>query len=469
MTDLPPLAPGTLAGLAVGSATLASMIIPVPVWRRSALSGVLLLGLALASHRRVGDDSAAGTAVAGITLGIGLLGVGVLAAALVLSFFSAGQRSAAGWWAGLLGLVGAAAGTGQLLPPGASGGWPIAMATAVSLAGIAVLAGNLGRRLRFREGVRTLDRVLSPPSGAPVRPTWDRWSSRLLTVHVLGAAVALGALQLPVLMGAVALSAFAGLLLERRTGRMGRLPVVFILAVMVLVVMWVLLAWVAGEMPHGLLALRDAPYSPAFETLTALPLALVAWSFLGLWPFHMSIRGPVTSLLGAALMVRLLGPVLPYGFEHWQPILYPLAVVAAWHGALVTRDAEILAALGALGLLSGDPMAGWAGVAFAGVGAVLDANCRLGEWGHGLNQRGRVAVAGSLVLAAILLVPVLSGALGAEVFYSVLAVAGASAVCIGGDGRRETGDGRRKTGDWSRDAERILPGNLWPSRDSQGR
>ncbi len=410
-----------MTAVSMGAAALGSLLIPANPWRRRAFSGVLLLGLALASHRRLGDSGVT-VATYAITLGIGLLGVLVLAAALVAAF-RGGGRGAAGWWAAGLVLVAGTTSIGQLLPPVWPAGWSIALATTVSLAATGGLAGVLGPKLRLAQAVRRLDRALSPVGGAAGGPPWDPWQSRLLTVLVLGAALALVALQLHVLLGAVALSACAGMLLERRTGR-GGFPVVFVLALLVLVMVWGALVRVAGGMPLGLLALGDAPYSPAFEVLMAPALALLAWSFLGLWPFHLSIRGPVMPLLGATLVVRLLAPVLPHGLEHWQPILYPLAVAAAWHGAASARDAETLTAVGALGMLSGDAVAGWAGLALAGVGVVFEARRRLLERGLDLNPRGRVAVAALLVLAAILLVPVISGALGAEVLYSVLAVAG---------------------------------------------
>jgi hypothetical protein len=424
---LPPMR-GLLTGLAMATATLASLGIPDEIWRRRALAGVLLLGLGLASHARLegaGDSATIPSAAAAITLGITVLGALITVAVLIVTLAQRQGSVMARWWVRLAGMVAVAVGVGPLLPLGTRGGWPIVFATVVGLALAGALAVWLGQRLALSGVVRRLDKpLLAAGTAGPPDAVRHAWASRLLMLHIVAVIVALGALHLHALMGAVTISALAGVMVERWTGRTGRMPVVLPLVVLVLAGLWFFLARVAGAMPLGLLALRDAPYSLAFETLVSLPLALAAWALLGLWPFHNLSRGPLTGLLGAAILVKLVAPVLPHGFAHWQPLLYPLAVLAAWHAAAVDRDEETLAALGALGLLSGDLVAGWAGTGLVTVGALFGATHRIAGHGVVLNQRGRITARLAVVGAAVLVVPVLAGALDAEVLYSVLTVSG---------------------------------------------
>jgi hypothetical protein len=433
----------------MATAALASLGIPDETWRRRALSGVLVLGLGLASHARLEGAGVLATmhVAAAITLGIAILGAVILVAVLIVTLAERRRNVPGRWWVRLTGMIAFAIGIGPLLPLGTQGGWPIVLATVVGLSLAGALVALLGGRLAFAGVVRRLDepRIAAATAGLP-HSAHDAWWSRLLTLHVAAAIVALSALHLHALMGAVTISALAGIVVGRWTGRTGRIPVVLPLAVLLLVGLWFFLARVAGAMPLGLLALRDAPFSLAFETLISLPLALAAWALLGLWPFHRVSRGPLSALLGAALLVKLVVPVLPHGLGHWQPLLYPLAVLAAWHAAAVDRDDETLAALGALGLFSGNLVAGWAGTGLVAVGALFGATRRIAGQGLVLNRRGRILTGLAVVGAAVLLVPVLSGALEAEVFYSVLTLAGAVAG-LWGDGRRETGDGRRERGE----------------------
>jgi hypothetical protein len=136
----------------------------------------------------------------------------------------------------------------------------------------------------------------------------------------------------------------------------------------------------------------------------------------------------LTGLLGAALLARVVGPLLPNGLVHWQAVLYPLAVVAAWHAAATRRDEEALGSLGALGLLAGTTAAGWCGT-FAILGGVaLTRPDVLRQAGWPRDARGE-AGRGLLVLLGVpLLLPILAGALPAQTFYTVAAVAGLVAV-----------------------------------------
>jgi hypothetical protein len=217
--------------------------------------------------------------------------------------------------------------------------------------------------------------------------------------------------------------AFAsGVAVERWRGR-PRIPLAALVVIPALGLGWYYLAHVAGEQSLRMSALRDAPYSTAFQLATSLVLGLAAWSLLGLWPSHGSPLGPLAPLLGGLLFVRVITPALPEGLYHWQPLLYLLAAIAACHAAVGGRDDEALAALAALGFLSGVPAAGGAGLGLAAASIVARLVRRLSGEGRVLNGRGRALVAALVLSASALLLPVLSGALAAQVFYSVVTVA----------------------------------------------
>jgi hypothetical protein len=436
MIDLPLSSLDFRAGTTMAAAALAALGIPQASLRRRALSGALLLGLALASVDHLGGpDAAVPAASRAITLGLALLGLLLLSGSLIAGLSREGWTRTVRWRSRVSGMAAVVLGGGLVIPAGPEQGWPMALATTLGLGLGGAAAGLLGRKLRLAGGVRWLDQALSAP-GSRARPGmgWDRGSRRLALLHVLGTLTALGALHLHPLLGGAAIAAAAGVMLDRRLGRLRRWPVSAFLAMVGLVVAWYLLARVAEGMPLGLLALRDAPYSQALENLAALLLAIAAWSLLQLWPFHTTPRGPLTALVGGCLLVRLVSPVLPHGLFHWQPLLYPLAVLAAWHAAATDRDGEAVTAFGALGLLSGTGPAGWAGLGLTAGGVVLGLTGRLAEHGMAVNWRGRLVQQVAVVAGTVLAVPVLSGALATQVFYTVAATGGIVAALWSRDG-----------------------------------
>lgn len=423
----------------MAAAALAAVVIPQDCLRRRALAGALVLGLALASVDHLGGPGApVPSASRAIAFGIALLGLLLLSGSLIAALAQEGWSRAARWRSRLSGMATVLLGGGLVVPIGLERSWPIALATTLGLGLAGASAWLLGRRLRLAAGIRWLDQALSAP-GSRARPGvgWDPFSRRLALLHLLGILAALGAPHLHPLLAGVAIAVAAGAMLEHRLGRLRRWPVSVFLAAVVLLVSWFLLARVAEGTPLGLPALRDAPYSPALEILTALMLSSAAWSLLRLWPFHVTPRGPLTALAGGCLMVRLVAPVLPHGLIHWQPLLYLLAALAAWHAAATHRDEESVTAFGALGLLSGVGTAGWTGLGLTAGGVLIGLTARLTEHRLAVNRRGRLVQELAVVAGAVLVLPVLSGALSAQVFYSVAATTGAVAALWGcpGTGR----------------------------------
>jgi hypothetical protein len=408
----------------------------LPTWRtvRRGASGTLLIAFALASLTITGGAEAVGDGLTvtsfAITCGIALLGLFILVSQIARALGAGGWRRATQLWVTLAALLALAITARPLASLADTGGGLIALATAVLLFFLGALIRFIGSWIPIRRGLSHIDRLLC--SGAVPFPGGgisERAASAAVWIHVLGAMALLAAPHLQLFMVVLMVAMASGVVVECRLGQR-RIPLSAVAAIPALGVCWYLLAHVAGEASLRLTALRDAPYSTAFQLTTSLVLGLAAWSLLGLWPLLGPPPGPLAPLLGGLLLVRVITPALPEGLLHWQPLLYPLAAIAACHAAVFSRDDEALAALAALGLLSGVPAAGGAGLGLAAASIVARMVRRLSGEGRVLNRRGRRLVATLAIAASGLLLPVLSGALAAQVFYSVVTVA-ALALALG--------------------------------------
>lgn len=251
-----------------------------------------------------------------------------------------------------------------------------------------------------------------------------------LVVHLAGAGLAGLATHLHLFLAAVVVSAASGW----RWSRPGRWPVLIGPVLLLLCACWYLLARVAGPMPLTLSLLREAPYSAAFELGMAAALLLCAGVLLGLTPFHLMGRGPLTPILAGLLLVRVVAVALPGGLEHWQPVAYPVVLFTAAI-AVATREVPLgLLALASVGLCSGDPTAGWSGLVLLALAEALRGLDWLAAHGRRPNTVGQGLVAAVGLAGAVALVPVLAGGLAAEALYTT-AIAGAVVLaCVVGGG-----------------------------------
>lgn len=241
-----------------------------------------------------------------------------------------------------------------------------------------------------------------------------RGDLQLLAVHLLGAALAIAAPHLILLLAGVVITAGSGLLAARRAG-IHQSPWGFAGATVILLLVSAAVIQIAGETPLGLADLHEGPFSPAFEPMAALGFALAAWPLLRLWPFHYEELGPFTPLAGAMLLGRVAAPLFPAGMEHWQPILYPLLILAACSALPIGDWARGIRALGVSGTIALGGVGLWAGGLFlAGEGLLALAVVTL-------PPRRRAQAGAALLLAALLqLVPLLGEALRTETFYTVV-------------------------------------------------
>lgn len=402
-------------------AGLAALALPEDRARRTGLAGALVaaiatasLGLAGASGRPPGALTRSFAAVAAGHL---LLALGFLVAAIVRCWRHPTRPGRV-----VLLLVAAAlvAGLVPAVRHGRIGGWLPAIAVGTALAGMVLVAPPLAEALRLASGVTWLDRVLLDRDGERSTATWSLGARWLAVAQAAAATGALVAMHLDVAMTAVLVTVAAGALLERhrRPARGGTLPA--LVSLFPLVAAWGLLVQVAGPMPRWLDDLREAPYSPAFETLTSLLLLLAAWPLLRLWPAHGAGLGPAAPLAGAVLLGRIAAPILPLGVEHWQPLAYLLATAAVWHGVARERASEVLAGLSMLGAASLDPGATWPALGLGGAAGLAQAVAGRPDEAAWWPRWFRY-----LWLVPLLLVPrVLQGGFAAETVFTVLSAWG---------------------------------------------
>jgi len=406
---------------------VSSLLLPATAFRRRGLAGTLLLGLAVASlavigwPNEAGGDSAYLTAVA-IDIGLGLAGLGLL----LMQFRRAGRKPP--WRPGArtafaLLVVGAGILLLGALLPLPRRAWSISLATGFGVLLVGAVVVRLGRRARLAEVFGRLRLGAAEPGlRVELSGTANRSARVLLALHFGGLAVMWLSTSLHLLLGSAIVALVAGALLAG-TGRGGRFRLVgSLLAAGLIGIGWYFLAHVAGDMPLDLGALRDAPYSTAFQLLLALTFGAISLALFGLWPLRGFAAGPATPLLGALLLSKLVAPVVSEGLIHWQPVFYAVIAVGACGAGLSRRNDESLIALGALGLLSGSPTAGWAGLVLV-AGAVALRAQELTSLIAGKVARETVVIPLVVLTSALALAPALTGALGSQVLYSVLAVA----------------------------------------------
>jgi hypothetical protein len=401
----------------------------LPTWRtvRRGVSGTLLIAFAIASLRITGGAEMVGAGFSvtsfAITCGIALLGLFILVSQVARVLGTGGWSQATQLWVILAMILALAMTVRPLVSLADIGGGLIALTTAATLFLLGALIRFVGSWIPIGRGMGHLDRLLfSGGVPFPGGGISDHAAGTAVWIHVLGAAALLVAPHLQLFMVVLMVTFASGVGVERWLGQR-RIPLLALVAIPALGLGWYLLAHVAGEQSLRLSALRDAPYSTAFQLTSSLVLGLVAWTFLGLWPLHGPLRGPLAPLLGGVLFVRVITPALPEGLFHWQPLLYLLAAIAACHGAVSRREDEALAALAALGLASGTPAAESAGLGLVAASIMARLIRSLNGEGRVLNGRGRVLVSIFALATSALLLPVLSGALAAQVFYSAVTVA----------------------------------------------
>lgn len=404
---------------------LAAALLPDGVAGRRGLAGAVLAALAVASLEVVGGDDWRSAS----------LPPGYLATTAALLLFALCLTVAGGgsvWRRSPLAML--ALGAGGLLalvialPVVVAGGVGRTLVALGAIAGATVLMRLAARRFgrgrvdRIDAWLRRREQSAHPSFTAPRPAPASRRPLGLLAAHLALTIIALSVAHLHLLLGAVLLAAIIGWAFEREARGGGRRAVGFGVSVSALIIVWWLLASVAGDTPLGFAALPDAPYSNSFQLLVTPILLLAAWPLLHLAPFQTARQGPAAPVLGAVLLFRLGPTALSSGVVHWQPALFLLLVLAAVAAVVRRNDATLLTAFGVGGILSLAPTAGWTGLGLVVLACVLAGAGRITATGYGLSGIGQRLATLVPVAGVALLLSTLEGMLGVEVVYSAVFV-----------------------------------------------
>jgi hypothetical protein len=423
---------------------LASVSLPAYRSRRAGLAAVLLIQLTIASLELTGalgggrhSLSPGYLAVSAAMLLVGLFLVASIAVYAGLAQQRTGQGSRPLMLAGgLLTLLVVAQLARMAIPLALAGGVIRTLAAFAMTIGGGTLLVFLVRARVLKQALGWVDQRLAPRRAqGPDAPT-PRGNPVMLALHLAGVLLALVAPTLPLLVLGVLLAGIFGMVWEYQAGG-PRVPLGGIVSLAALLAGAGWLYQVAGDTPLVLDQMTDGPFSPAFQAIAAVILALAAWPLLRLWPLHGTRTGPAGALAGAAILLRVLASIVPDGSVHWQPVFYGLLAAGAWYAAVVRTDAVLGATVAAAGLLSGFPEAGWGGV------AVLTAAIVLQILGRATRTVPVALIAGRAILigASFAMVPLLVGALQAEVFWTVAILIGAVIGLLAAEDRRRVDRG----------------------------
>lgn len=390
-----------------------ALSLPILALRRSAIYPLAALGVAIAGLRAdPGPRSLTPVGLADLPANF----LHVTAGLLLLSVAAAAVIAVRARRRGLALLPGtilaASAGRGIVMAAGAGA----SLVAAASIAAIVAVALGIGRVLRLRRAIGALDRRwLGAPGRLPASilpgPTAALVGCTLLSL----AGTHLGL----VFLGAAGASWSVSWMM----GRGAALPVVLTL---LLAVVYLFMATVAGPEGLSIAGLASLPISPAAELLLGAAILVATWISSGLWPLHGQTLAPLAAPAGLLLLARVGLAAAPAGVEHWRALAAPVGMLALWHAGAVGWTPG--AAVGAAWLALGSGATGGTAAAWWLVPAALVLELLAGG--------GERESAPRRLLRALALAGVAWGGLRAfeagvrgEVVYSVLAAAGAAIAC----------------------------------------
>lgn len=167
---------------------------------------------------------------------------------------------------------------------------------------------------------------------------------------------------------------------------------------------------VAGPDARSLQGLRDAPFSPAGETLLAALLLPASLVLAGTWPFGIVAGGPRLAPLAALLLLVVVVPMVGDGLEHWRSLYAAWLVLGAFVAAATANWPRLMASAGLFAIACGSETAFLAGTTLTIMASLLS----LRPSTSGRLRRVAFLVAGACGIAA------LRATLANEVVYSVL-------------------------------------------------
>lgn len=396
-----------------------SMTLPRPRARRSLAGGVVTaLGLASLAVAGAGDWRSVGLPPTYLAITAALLSLGTgLSLVTAIAAIRSGELPDRPVSAVLAMVMVSGLGGWVAVPVALAGGLGRTLVSIVILGAVFIAVIQAGRVSGVAQRLRRVNQDLfRPVTSAPAAGQ----QGIVLLIHLALVVIAFVAPHLVLLLLAVFGTVITGAVLAREGASSGRWSWSLITGMVILGVVSGFTISIAGEVPLSLRELRDGPFSPAFELIAAMGYFLAVWPLLGLFPFHRRWGGPATALAGAAVLLRLAVPVMSGGTEHWQPLIFPLLVLSTWYAAGVTSARLAVVSVAAAGLITLRPTAEWAGVILL-AGEALVSTVRRFVPGRRF-ESGVVGLVAVLLMAA--LVPLLTGALQTQIFYTVLLAAG---------------------------------------------
>ena len=192
------------------------------------------------------------------------------------------------------------------------------------------------------------------------------------------------------------------------------------LALVLVLVVYRLLAVIAGPVGLSVGAFLLVPLSPAAQRLLALLLLGAAWMLSGLWPWHRQLAGGLTGLLGGLLLLRITLPLMSDGVELWRPLTVPLIVLGLWHALIRSRWSLVATGAGLLGLASATAAGAVGALWLYGAALALE----LGALAGLSPSRARLINIVAFVAAAWGGLMVVEGGLRGEVVYTAFGTLG---------------------------------------------
>jgi hypothetical protein len=154
---------------------------------------------------------------------------------------------------------------------------------------------------------------------------------------VVAASGALGAVFLPhglALLLGVTVAALTVHLAYRRAGLVGRLPLLPVVVIAVALFEGYALRTIAGPIGLSMTHLADVPMSPAAQVALAPALIIAAALFAGPLVLRRWLPGSGFAIVGVALMLRLVHPLMGDMLSGWETLFMPLGVLLLWCATL---------------------------------------------------------------------------------------------------------------------------------------
>jgi hypothetical protein len=163
-----------------------------------------------------------------------------------------------------------------------------------------------------------------------------------LIVAVLGAIGAVVSPHALVVLGCAVLAALGAHAAYRRAGLVGWFPLLPVVVIAVAVFEGYSLHTIAGPVGLSMSHLADVPMSPAAQVALAPALIIAAGLFAGPIVLRRWLPGSGLAIVGVALMLRAVHPLMGDMLSGWETLFMPVSVLLLWCATLAdAREAAV--------------------------------------------------------------------------------------------------------------------------------